>query len=269
MPRISLSCFIIAKNEADRLERTIRAISDWVDEVVVIDSGSTDGSQAIAEKAGARVIFNAWPGFGQQKRFGEAQCRNDWLLNLDADEVVSPELAGEIQLMFVQGEPALAAYALRINDVYPGQTKPRPWARDFVVPRLYDRRKVRFKDSSIHDSVDTTGQKCGVLRGAVHHFSSRSFDDQMQKAVERARYNADHSKPKSVATLRARLVFEFPVAFLRYYVMRRHFTGGLKGFQTSMIGAYSRFARIARMLEMAERPDSIKAHAEPLNQRKQ
>lgn len=269
VPRIPLSCFIIAKNEADRLERTIGAVRDWVDEVIVIDSGSTDGSQAVAENSGARVIFNAWPGFGQQKRFGETQCRNDWLLNLDADEVVSPDLAVEIQRMFVNAEPALAAYSLRINDVYPGCRRPRLWARDFIVPRLYDRRRARFKDSPIHDSVDAAGQSTGTLKGEVYHFSARTYDDQIQKAVERARYNADHSKLKSETTLRLRLVFEFPLAFLKYYLVRRHFTGGLKGFVASMIGAYSRFSRIARMLEMAERPDSIKAQAEPLNLRKQ
>jgi len=265
--RLPLSCFIIAKNEADRIVRTIRAVKDWAGEIVVIDSGSTDGTQALAEAEGARVIFNAWPGFGQQKRFGETQCRNEWLLNLDADEVVSPKLAAAIQALFGPGEPALAVYALRINDVYPGQSQPRLWANDYVQPRLYDRRRVRFKDSMLHDSLETAGMKAGVLNGDVHHFSSRSLDDQLQKMVERARYNADHSKVKPAGILRFRLWFEFPASFLRYYVMRRHFTGGLMGFQTSMIGAFSRFARIAQMLETAERPERAKARADALNER--
>lgn len=267
MNRLPLSCFIIAKNEADRIVRTIRAVKDWVDEIVVIDSGSTDGTQALAEAEGARVIFNVWPGFGQQKRFGEAQCRNAWLINLDADEVVSPKLAAETQALFSQGEPALAVYALPINDVYPGRSKPRLWANDYVQPRLYDRRRVRFKDSTLHDSLETAGLKIGVLGGDVHHFSSRSLDDQLRKMVERARYNADHSKMKSVGLLRFRLLFEFPASFLRYYLMRRHFTGGLLGFQTSMIGAFSRYARIALMLEAAEKPERAAPRADALNER--
>jgi hypothetical protein len=116
------------------------------------------------------------------------QCRNDWLLNVDADEVVSSALATEIHAMFARGEPALAVYALPINDVYPGQTKPRLWANDYVQPRLYDRRRVRFKDSPIHDSLDITGMTVGALKGDVYHFSARSFDDQLAKAVERGRY---------------------------------------------------------------------------------
>ena len=262
-----LSCFIIAKNEADRIGRTIAAVKGLVDEVVVVDSGSTDGTQNLAEAAGARAIFNPWPGFGQQKRFAETQCRNDWLLNVDADEVVSPELAREIGSLFEQGEPAFAAYAFPINDVYPGQTRPRAWANDYVQPRLYDRRRVRFKDSTIHDSLETTGMRVGRLKGDVHHFSARSFDDQLQKAVERARYNADNTKLKSVGYLRLRLLFEFPATFFKYYVMRRHFTGGLMGFQSSMIGAYSRFARIARMLEAAQKSNAAVTRSEALNER--
>jgi hypothetical protein len=124
---------------------------------------------------------------------------------------------------------------------------------------------VRFKDSPIHDSLDITGMKVGALEGDVHHFSARSFDDQLAKAVERGRYFADHAKRKSPGVLRFRLVFEFPAAFLRYYILRRHFTGGLQGFQSAMIGAISRFVRISRMLEAAERPQERPAEA--LNQR--
>jgi glycosyltransferase involved in cell wall biosynthesis len=251
--RLPLSCFIIALNEADRIARTIRAVKDWVDEVVVIDSGSTDGTQRTAEDEGARVIFHAWPGFGPQKRFGETQCRNEWLLNLDADEVVSPALAAEIQALFQGGEPALAVYALPINDVYPGQTKPRLWANDYVQPRLYDRRRVRFKDSPIHDSLDIQGMKVGTLKADVHHFSARSFDDQLAKAVLRGRIFADHAKAKSAWLLKVRLVFEFPMAFLKYYFLRRHFMGGFAGFRSATIGAMSRYVRVARMLESVER----------------
>jgi hypothetical protein len=88
----------------------------------------------------------------------------------------------------------------------------------------------------------------------------------MLKAIERVRYNAENSKHKSIAMLKLRVVFEFPGAFIRYYFIRRHFTGGLAGFQTSVIGAYSRFARIVRMLEIAERPETLGTNAETLNE---
>ena len=88
-----ISVFIIAHNEEDRIGRAIRSVESFADEVIVVDSGSTDDTVRIAESFGARVIANAWPGYGPQKRFAEEQCRNDWLFNLDADEAATPALA--------------------------------------------------------------------------------------------------------------------------------------------------------------------------------
>lgn len=99
-PRLPLSVFIIAQDEADRIVPTIESVIEWVDEVIVIDSGSKDGTVDKAAAAGARVIYNPWPGYGAQKRFGEDHCRNSWVLNIDADERVTPELAKEIQALF-------------------------------------------------------------------------------------------------------------------------------------------------------------------------
>ncbi|MBS0386124.1 MAG: glycosyltransferase family 2 protein [Proteobacteria bacterium] len=248
-PPLPLSCFLITKNEADRIRRTLTAVKDWVTDLVVVDCGSTDHTCDIARELGARVIHHDWEGFGAQKSFAESQCTQDWVLNIDADEVVSPALADEIRALFAAGAPQLPAYALRILDVYPGAEQPRLWADDYVQPRLYDRRSVRFDPSPVHDSLRLEGVRPGRLRGPVLHFSVRSMDDHFHKSLERARYSAAHSRLKSPMALRLRLVTEFPMAFLRYYVWRRHFTGGLTGFQVAVSAAFGRFARIALMLE--------------------
>jgi glycosyltransferase involved in cell wall biosynthesis len=244
---LPLSCFIIAYNEADRIGRTIASVKDWVDEVVVVDSGSTDSTVATAEAAGARVIYNAWSGFGQQKRFGEDQCRNDWLLNLDADEVVPPSLRLAIGNVFRGGTPQLAVYGMPVRIIYPGWTKPRWLANDHYCLRLYDRRLARFKNSTLHDSVDPQGEKVGKLATALDHYSVRSLDDLIRKCDERATYNAVNSKPKSAAEINVRLVTELPWNFLKYYVLRAHFTGGLMGLQFATIVAFFRWVRIVRM----------------------
>jgi glycosyltransferase involved in cell wall biosynthesis len=251
--RLPISCFIIARDEADRIARTIASVSEWVDEVVVIDSGSKDQTVAIAEAAGARVIYNAWPGFGQQKRFGEDQCRNDWLLNLDADEVVTPLLRIAIGNLFQDGTPPLPIYGTPVRIVYPGWTAPRLWASDHYCLRLYDRRKARFKDSTLHDSVDPEGQDYGALPGGLDHYSVRSLDDLIRKCDERATYNATHAKPKSALELNARLITELPWNFFKYYVVRTHVTGGMTGFQFAAITAFYRWVRIVRMKETLNR----------------
>lgn len=251
--RLPLSCFIIAKNEADRIGRTIASVAEWVDEVVVIDGGSTDDTVAVAESLGARVIFNAWPGFGQQKRFGEEQCRNDWLLNLDADEVVTQLLRNAISDLFQDGQPELSVYGMSVSIVYPGWRAPRLWPRDHYCLRLYDRRVVRFKDSTLHDSVDRDGHGFGRLPGGLDHYSVRSLDDLIRKCDERASYNALHSKPKSNLELNIRLITELPVNFLKYYFVRTHVTGGLMGYQFAAITAFYRWVRIVRMKQAIAR----------------
>jgi glycosyltransferase involved in cell wall biosynthesis len=247
--RLPISCFIIARNEEDRIGRTIASVRDWVDEVIVIDSGSKDATVAVSEAAGAKVIFNAWPGFGQQKRFGEDQCRNNWLLNLDADEVVTPKLRQSIEEVFAKGEPERSVYGMAVKIVYPGHTRPRLLANDHYCLRLYDRRRARFADSTLFDSVDPKGEKVGRLKGDVFHHSIRSLGDLARKCDERASYNALNSNSKSPIELAVRTVTEFPAHFLKYYVARGHFTGGWTGLGFAGITAYYRWQRILRMWE--------------------
>ena len=105
--RTPISCFVVAKDEADRIGRTIESVRDWLSEVIVIDGGSTDGTAEIADELGAKVLFRAWDGYGLQKRYGEECCRFNWLLNLDADEVVTPELRDAILALFAGGSRPL------------------------------------------------------------------------------------------------------------------------------------------------------------------
>lgn len=261
--RLPVSCFVIARNEADRIGCTLAAVSGLVEEIVVVDSGSSDETVAVALAHGARVIHNPWPGFGQQKRFAEEQCRHDWLLNVDADEQVSDELAAEMRALFADGEPKEAAFGMWASIVYPGDKRPRPLARDHFVYRLYDRRRVRFADSTLFDSVEIGRQPTRKLDGALYHFTVRSMDDLIAKSNARAAYNAANAKRKSRVLLTARAVIEFPFAFLRYYFARAHVLGGMKGFQYAMIIAFFRFVRIVRMLEGQKAGAAVDPNAPP------
>lgn len=123
---LALSIFIITKNEAERLTRTLKAIQGLANDVVVVDSGSTDDTVKIATLYGARVFINApFPGYGQQKRFAEDQCQNDWILNVDADEVVSPELYQNIVTLFTNPERLKNFYSIRVVDMLPHEQKDR------------------------------------------------------------------------------------------------------------------------------------------------
>lgn len=245
-----LSVFIIARDEADRIARSIAAVRALSDDIVVIDSGSTDGTQAVAESLGARVIFNPWPGYGQQKRFAEDQCRHDWLLNLDADEVVPPDLATEIEGLFADGGPAADAYELRIAEIFPGEPAPHRFAYTLAPVRLYRKDKGRYSSSPVHDRVDLApGARIARLKGTIHHFSVRSLGEQMAKLNDYSDAQADDLDKRGISLSVLRLVAEFPANFLKAYIGRRHALRGVYGFMTAMNYAFYRYLRVAKHWE--------------------
>ena len=257
---LPLSIFIIARNEADRIGATIRAVRHLTDDLVVVDSGSTDGTPTIAEALGARVIHNPWPGYGPQKRFAEDQCRHPWLLNLDADEVVPPDLAAEIRALFEGGEPPRLAYRIGIREVFPGEEAPRWWAYTLWPVRLYRRDAGRYSSSPVHDRVDLSpGARAARLRGVVHHFSVRSLGDQIDKLNRYSDQQARDLEHRGVAIPTWRVFVEFPAAFIKAYIGRRHLFRGAYGFLTAANYAIARHLRVAKHYERrrltAQRPD--------------
>lgn len=249
-PPLPLSIFIITRNEADRVGRTIAAVAGLSDDIVVVDSGSTDGTTDIAAGHGARVIHNDWPGYGPQKRFAEDQCRHPWLLNIDADELVPPDLAANIRALFAQGEPDADAYEIRIAEVFPGEGAPHPLAYTLAPVRLYRRDKGRYAASTVHDRVQLVpGARVRRLKGTVHHFSVRSLGDQLAKLnsyTDALALDLDNRGAK-VSVLR--LFVEFPASFIKAYIGRRHIVRGIYGFMTAMNFAYFRYLRIAKHIE--------------------
>lgn len=250
MTPLPLSVFIIAQNEVDRIGATIRAVRALTDDLVVVDSGSTDGTQALAQSLGARVIHHAWPGYGPQKRFAEEQCRHPWLLNVDADEVVPDDLAARIRALFTAGEPARSAYRIGIAEIFPGEGRPHPWAYTLTPVRLYRRDRGRYSPSPVHDRVDLApGVAAGRLKGVIHHFSVRSLGDQLDKLNRYSDQQADDLAARGVAIPTWRLFVELPGNFLKAYLGRRHFVRGTYGFLTAMNYAISRHLRVAKHYE--------------------
>ncbi|WP_282044801.1 glycosyltransferase family 2 protein [Roseibium album] len=249
--RLPLSAFIIARNEADRISRPIRSVIDWVDEVIVIDSGSTDDTIAVAEKLGARVVHKDWQGYGPQKRCGEDQCRNDWLLNLDADEEVTEDLATEIRAKFSDNSYRDAdGWRIMIRDMYAHETEPAPWAYGYNQIRLYDRRKGRFSDSSVHDTVrPVDGATIANLSGIMAHRSIRSLDFQVDKYNRYSGMQVEDMRTRGRKLPRSRLLTEFPVSFFKAYFVRKYRKYGWWGFILSMNYAHARFLRVAKAYE--------------------
>ena len=252
--KLPISVFIIALNEGDRIGMTIESVKDWVDEVIVIDSGSSDDTMAKSTALGARAIAHAWPGYGLQKRFGEDQCRNRWILNLDADEVAGSTLKAEIMALFAKGEPTHPAWKIRIVEILPGRDAPIPLAHEVNAIRLYNKTCGRFSDSTVHDTVRMQSGTVGQLKAIIEHRSSRGLAHSMDKINRYSAMQAENLiSGKGLAFPFIRLVTEFPVAFIKAYVIRGYIFGGMQGFTNAMVYAFSRFIRIDKYLEFKTR----------------
>ncbi|HRJ68464.1 MAG TPA: glycosyltransferase family 2 protein [Beijerinckiaceae bacterium] len=247
-PVPDLSIFIITKNEADRLPRTLAAVRNLSDDIVVVDSGSSDDTCALAIASGARVVENEWPGYGPQKRFAEEQCHGTWLLNIDADEVVPPELGNEIRAAVEF--PFADAYEIRIAEIFPGERRPHSLGYALAPVRLYRRDKGRYSPSPVHDRVDLAPDaRVARLKGVVHHFSVRSIGDQIAKLNAYTDQQVDDLAARGKHVPVWRLFVEFPASFLKAYIGRRHFARGLYGVITATNFAFYRWLRVAKDVE--------------------
>lgn len=252
--RLPISVFVIAKNEADRIPLTIRSVRDWVDEVIVIDSGSRDDTVKTAESLGARVTFNEWQGYGQQKVFGETLCRNNWVLNLDADEEVSPELAAEIQREFTQG-PKAGAYTVRFYPIYAHQRSAPRWMVHKRAVRLYRRDVAGFKDHVVHDEVIVASGSIHHFTGPVMHRSWRSVSHHIDKINSYSDMQAEELHQRGRKANPLMMITVFPFAFLKSYFLRRQFLNGIDGVTVSLIYAMHRYIRQAKLRELYRKHD--------------
>jgi glycosyltransferase involved in cell wall biosynthesis len=247
--RVPVSCYIRTLNEQNRIGEVIASVRDLVSEVVVVDSGSTDATVSIAQAAGARVVHQPWLGNGRQKRFGEDLCRHDFLLDLDADEIVTPELAAEIRALFADGTPPYPIYELKIVVVPPvGE----PWWHAAVACRrkLYDRRVARAPDHKAWDQFDAPkGVAVGRLTGPLLHHTFKDLAHFAEKLNRVSTVRAREASRKGPVAVSLRVLFALPFYFFKHLVLRGLFRVGLYGVAVAGISAYGRWLRDVKMYE--------------------
>lgn len=225
---LGISVIIITRNECHNIADCLTGVQ-WADEVVVVDGGSDDGTVDIARSLGAKVTLAPdWPGFGRQKNRALDLAQGEWVLSLDADERVTPELAAEIQSAVQRGDAPDAFSVPRLSS-YCGQSmRHGGWYPDRVI-RVFRRGQARFSEDIVHESVQFPGA-AGLLHNDLLHISYRSLDDVLEKmnrySSAGAEKLASRGRTAGLATALGKSVW----AFFRTYVLRRGFLDGRLGF---------------------------------------
>lgn len=256
-----VSAYIRTLNEERMIADVVRAALQVASEVVVVDSGSTDRTVALAEAAGARVLHQEWLGNGYQKRVGEDACVNDWLLDLDADEIVSPELTAEIKSLFADGGPPSAIYRTPLALVPPVGS---PWRRFGLQTRhkLYDRRVVRAPAHKAWDQFDIPeGAAVGRLQEPILHYAFTGAAQFMGKLNRNSSIRAEALPLKSKPYLALRIVFGMPFYFAKKYFLQQYFRGGVYGFSLALMSGYGRWLRDVKMWERHSAPAAAEESA--------
>ena len=247
MPKLTVT--VITLNEAAHIAAALASVA-WADEIIVDDSHSTEATVDIARGAGARVIVRDWPGYIEQKNYAASQTSHDWILSLDADERVTPALAGEIRNA-TSGTPAVAAYRIPRVTWHLGRwIRTTDWYPDYQT-RLYDRRSAEWTGQYVHEAVSVRGG-IGRLAGELQHFAYRDIADHLETIDRYTTYAARQMFESGRRAGAVQLAGHPPLAFLRNYLAHRGIADGVPGFIISALNAYYVFLKFAKLWEMQQ-----------------
>jgi O-antigen ligase len=234
----SLSVIMICRDEADRIERSLASVAGWADEIIVLDSGSKDGTPELCRRYATRVEETDWPGFGPQKRRALSLATCDWVLSLDADEVVSKALRREIDLILSHRNPYYAGYRLPwLTMAFDRELHFGHWARQPL--RLFERGAAEFTAAQVHEKLVMTGARTrtGLLQGALEHYVFRDDAHAREKLLGYARLQAGHRHRQGRRAWRyaawPRAVFNL----LDNFIFRGAFLDGFAGWRMSRLQA--------------------------------
>ena len=242
---MKISAAIITFNEADNIRAACESVA-WADEILVVDSESTDATREIAGECGARVITRPWPGFSAQKQFATDSVAHDWVLSLDADERVSDQLRASIAALR-ETDPAQlpAGYRIARRTFYMGRwIRGGGWYPDYQL-RLFDRTRARWRERLIHESVAINdGARVEILTGDLLHITTGDAAHHHRMIGERyAPLGARQMLNDGKRTSPLRIALAGPAAFLRSFVLKGGFRDGLAGFTIARFAAHHDFLK--------------------------
>ncbi len=244
-----ISVYIIAFNQADKIESAINSVL-WADEVVVVDSRSTDGTSELAEKLGARVVHVPFCGFGELRNRAIEVCRYEWIFSLDSDERCTPEVRDEI-LSIVHSKDALDVYLIPRKNYFMGRwIKHSGWFPDYRQPQLFRKGCLSYAPDIVHENYNCHSNKpTGYLINMIWQVPFQNLSEMMGKANRYSSLGVGRLEKKYKTASMGRAVIHTLWTFFKVYVLRRGFLDGWPGFVIAVGHSYGAFYRYAKFYE--------------------
>ncbi len=250
---IRISVIVITYNEEKNLARCLESVAGIADEVVIVDSSSTDSTVAVAKSFNARVVDHPFEGYARQKNFATAQASNDWILSLDADEELTSELKKSIEK--VKNQPTHKVYKMPRLTNYCGKwIKHCGWYPDFQT-RLYDRTKGAWEDRKVHEfwKPHNSGDLKGTLSGDLLHYSFDTISSHLKKIDRYTELAALAAVEKGRSASIAKIIFSPLWHFISEYFIKLGFLDGFYGFVICRLSAYSAFVKYSKIRMYSQR----------------
>ncbi len=245
-----LSAVVITKNEESNIRRCLESVK-FADEIIVIDSNSTDKTKEIAEKIGAKVFTIPWQGFGPAKQEGVNLSSGEWILSIDADEEVPADLAREIENR-ISSSNGVSAFYLKRKTLFLGRwILHSGWYPGYVL-RLFQKKDGNFDNAIVHEKVETKG-RVGNLENDLLHYSYPDLETYFSKFNRYTKLGAEEAFNAGKKAGWFDIIIKPPVSFLKHYIVRQGFRDGLEGFILSVLSAVSVLVKYAKLYTMQKR----------------
>ncbi|MFY8273578.1 glycosyltransferase family 2 protein [Pseudoalteromonas sp. SSDWG2] len=246
-----ISAFLITCNEQAHIREALEALVEF-DEVIVVDSGSEDDTVAIAKECGAKVYHQPWLGFAKQKNYAMSLCRNDWVINVDGDEILSAECVSEVQSIVDSGN--YDAIRMYFEDEFWGAPM-HPKSKKRSITRIFKRSQAQFPlHRKVHENIQLpSGARLAHLSNLVYHYGYNSTEFYMYKQNCYSGLKASEKFEASATPSIAKLLLVFPLTFIKMYVLKKSYKSGVRGFVHSMINAMYSFLKEAKLFELTYR----------------
>lgn len=244
---MQVSVTVITRNEEERIQATLQSVS-WAAEKIVVDSGSTDRTVALAREITPNVVHHEFTNFADQKNFAQSLASHEWILSLDADEICTPDLADEIQSL---SEQQSAGYLISRMNFFQGKhIRHCGWSPDYKL-RLYRKSQGQW-NGKVHESIDLQkGVPVKNLKGRIQHYTYKTFDRYLASIHQYSKLAAAQMREKGQKASLLDLVLRPPVAFLNKYFLKLGLLDGRQGFVISMLTAYSIFCRYSMLSDLS------------------